>query len=344
MLRLTDDRENRCFSRKGSASFWASSLLVLVSILILSAASAGLLENCLSNYRCTAKDVGITAIKINAVKDGCISLTDSAKINITVVLQSNQPDRYDVGFFLATEGGDANNGAVNGCFHEALFPLKSPTNTSPTVAEATSGIGPYWDKEGNGDLCGDIDSSVNGGLYDRRLVIGDVSSGSTTAADVTVRCADNYLVNGNPGQNGYADFGWMASWDNNTQGLCTSLAQVVPGTTSKCQLGKTDSAVTGNPIPIGIPNLGLTINCTPDLIYPKSPNTAERTVQCTVTYTNIPQPWGRRTTSSFTSPIPPRASTRVRCRISSRQRAILLQTCLQAGISCLPPAVLPPRD
>jgi hypothetical protein len=234
--------------------------------------------NAVTNYTagCTAGDINVNSINIVAVKDGCVSATDTTTANIKLQVNSAQPTRYDIGLWLATDGGSARTGT---CFKEALFPVAAQDNTG--AVNTTSGIGPFLNRDG--DTCGDVE---NGNTYARNLVIGDVSSGSTAFADITIPCIDNYNTSGDATPNGYVDMGWVASWDQNAGSSCNSVLQALPGTVSKCQQGNTDTANTGNPIPIGVPNLGLTINCTPDLIYPKSPNPMDRRVQCTVTYTN----------------------------------------------------------
>lgn len=260
---------------------WKGSAVLMMGVALLSAPmpiEAGLPSGCLIDEAgvsgCTAGDIGVNDIIVTIVSDGCISLTDTATVNIELDLNAAQPTRYDVGLFLAMDGGDAI--ATGGsCFHEALFPLLA-TDTIPTQAQRDSGIGSYLDRDG--DSCGEVE---NGNTYSRLLVTGDIPSGSTTPAELVIACADLVDDLGASTPNGYLDLGWVVSWQQNAQGVCSVVADAVPGTSSKCQSGRTDS-YNSTGIPIGIPSSPLTLGlvCTPDQLGPGD------TLSCTMTYSN----------------------------------------------------------
>ena len=287
MRSSNDRRTNQCGSIRLSkcCAFRMFTLLggVIVLLALFSGSSlAGLAnQNCLKPDtdfdNCTANDVGLASMKVLAVKKGCVSTSDSAIINMQVTFNAANPTRYDLGLYLATDGGNAITNAttgIGGCFKEALFPVL-PKDTVPDEAQQTSGIGSYLNRDG--DSCGDVEKSLS---YVRKLVNGDISSGSIAAADITIQCSDTVGTGGSGPPNGYMDIGWVASWDENERSVCGSVLDAKPGTTAKCRSGYIDTAGTGNPIPIGVPNLGLTKTCSPITVAPGG------FVDCTITYTN----------------------------------------------------------
>ena len=208
---------------------------------------------------CTAGDIGVNYIKVLKMVDGCVSPSDTATVNIEMSVTATV-SRYDIGVFLDLDGGDARTGT--NCVHEVLFTTGTPT-------DLTSGIGPFLDTDG--DTCGDMDA---GETWIRRVVQGDVAGGSTTFLDVDVACSDINPVNG------YVDLGWAVSWRQNDKDVCNAIADNFPGTKSKCNSERTDTSDSNNPIPIGVPDMGVSISCNPSSV-----DIGEKTT-CTATYTN----------------------------------------------------------
>ena len=60
--------------------------------------------------------------------------------------------RYDIGFFVANDGGNALTGQ---CVRDFLTP---PTQHIDAPYNPTSGIGPYLNADGN--ACGDIETAI----------------------------------------------------------------------------------------------------------------------------------------------------------------------------------------
>lgn len=218
---------------------------------------------------CTAKDVGVAEIRIKEVLDGCVNLDDYATVLVELDINSGQPDRYGVGIHLDLEGGDAIQ-AGNTCVHEALYDIGTPI-------DATSGIGPFYDSPD--DLAGNTCGSVGNGITFTRLIVeGDISTtaapSSTTGKELTVKCSDVTA-------NGYLDVGWAVGWTVDKSKACTSISQAVADGPSKCQNGIADSSSDENSIPIGIPELNVTIVCDDTSLE------VGETTTCTVTYNNI---------------------------------------------------------
>ncbi|RLA76116.1 MAG: hypothetical protein DRG30_03580 [Epsilonproteobacteria bacterium] len=182
-------------------------------------------------------------------------------------ITSKTNTRYDVGLYIDINGGNAQDSG-NTCVHESLFPLLAK-DVEPTQTQLDSGIGDFYNADDDG--CGDAHDQQ---IYNRTIVNGDISSASTTPMEITILCSDST-------GNGYLDVAWGATWAQSAGTInCQSISDTVAGTKAKCQTGVTDSADAENPIPIGIPDLSLTISCSPDGVK------AGETTTCAVDYAN----------------------------------------------------------
>ena len=182
-----------------------------------------------SPINCTANDLGIDSVEIIGLADPCTGPGDTATVSATITLGGSGPDRYDVGIHINQEGGDPSQPNNGICFREALFPVAADL----TNVNRDSGIGPYADLDGAflpllSDACGDRQTGFS---LVRSLVDGDIASNSTTPAQVSVSCVDN-------DGDGFVDVGWMVTWAQNRQTICSSLSQIDPGTASKCEVGR----------------------------------------------------------------------------------------------------------
>lgn len=206
------------------------------------------------NNNCTANDVSLTVLNAVSVADGCTSAVDTAQLFFQTRLEPGSPDRYDIGIFIALDGGDAFTGT---CFQGALTPIAIPPANDPV-----SGSGPY----------ADIENPAGGPFTD---VCGDIIGGQVTfynlPSAVTVNCTDTDA-------DGFLDVGTCVSWDNQDRINCPTLDDAVPGTPAKCNCERSPVALAG--VPLGVPNLGITKSCIGDVVRPGN------FVRCTVTYTN----------------------------------------------------------
>src|SRR5689334_16883409 len=132
-------------------------LVVMVLATCLGAlATRASAQNCVDDItgvtnECKSEDVSITSIvvKPGGLIDGCTSTADTATVDLVVTVTASQPTRYDIGLYIALDGGDARTGI---CSHQFLGPALSP----PAMAlDLTSGNGPYHNLDGDG--CGDIE-------------------------------------------------------------------------------------------------------------------------------------------------------------------------------------------
>jgi hypothetical protein len=174
---------------------------------------------------CTANDVRVQALNLVNIAETCAAgIPGSALATFEVFVSAvGAPDRYDIGLFIALDGGSARDG--NLCFHDFLEPPLTPT---PAYGDRNGdGIpdlagGPWWNADA--DACGDIASNTQ--LF--KLV-----------SSVRVACVD---TNGD----GFVDASVCTSWDNNTGTVCNGLADAFPGTNAKCGCERVE---TGIPMP-----------------------------------------------------------------------------------------------
>lgn len=179
---------------------------------------------------CTANDVRIQALNlVNIIETCAAGIPNSALANFEVFVSAvGAPDRYDIGLFIALDGGSARDG--NSCFHDYLEP---PLTATPTYGDANGdGIpdlsgGPWWDADLDG--CGDIASNTQ--LF--KLV-----------ASLRVACVDT-------NNNGFVDASVCTSWDNNAVTNCSGLPDAFPGTNAKCGCERVETAI---PMAVGSPS------------------------------------------------------------------------------------------
>lgn len=157
---------------------------------------------------CTANDVRITNIT-PALSDVCLFIGDTATAKFTLTITTTATTRYDIGMFIATQGGSALNGTA--CYHDFLQPAAATLN-SPGTPLNPLGVGPFGNFDG--DTCGDTTSSS--------------SAFYQTQVEVSILCVDN-------NNDGIVDpVSTCTSWDNNANTTCNVVTQAAPGTPSKC--------------------------------------------------------------------------------------------------------------
>ena len=194
---------------------------------------------------CTANDVRFEDLSIANLVQGCTLSPVDGQYYMTatfnaLITADGSPNRYDIGFYLALDGGSAYDG--DSCFHGYLdgaltnsptygdnYPFGLPNGVSDTIN------GPWWDGnlgggggEPIGDMCGDMETNTE-------VVI--------TLPPIRVPCVDQ---NGNSA----ADIHVCTSWNNTSAGdACTGVMDAIPGTGSKCScsvldLGFSTTAIT----------------------------------------------------------------------------------------------------
>lgn len=175
-----------------------------------------------SDIGCTANDVSITGIVL--APGGPTSCVGGSSVNVDldVTVNFSTPDRWDIGIFLSTDGKDPqtlSSGGGSAVCSVSVLPTTAPfLDLDP---------GPY---NGVFDTCGDGNGAINGGT----------GSGVLRISNVPVSCQAINLSGGNL----YIPF--VVSWDNQSSdhggGICTSNANPVPNTKSKCNSPKTTIA------------------------------------------------------------------------------------------------------
>jgi len=183
---------------------------------------------------CTANDVRIEELTVIEVHNECYDYPDgtfTADFDV-LISAGGSPDRYDIGFYIATDGGSAmldevTAGGTNSCFHSYLGPDLNldpaygnhyyndellPEDQLPDIYDGV-GVVPF-DGWWNSDLdaCGDMETNTQAIHF---------------VTELTVSCED-------PDGDGYVDISVCTSWDNNEGTVCTGVDEAFPGTKSKC--------------------------------------------------------------------------------------------------------------
>jgi hypothetical protein len=193
---------------------------------------------------CTANDVSIALILVEEIIDACEFEGDTAQVILQAQVSAGANERFDIGFYIATDGGDARTGT---CERGFLTPVGSPTDED-------SGVGPYPDLDG--DVCGDITQSAT--------FLRDVNNGQPITIACTRSSEDPSKVEINS----------CVSWDHQGNSLdCSGVEDTFPGTKSKCNCSTLTIDV---PIPAA-PSISLTKS--PDAQTVTSGDSAAFTVQ-----------------------------------------------------------------
>ena len=197
----------------------ALAAITLLSVLLLGAQTASAQQGvtwetgnvCTKNFvdpaNCTAEDVRISNIT-PALNEVCLFAGDTASAYFTLTITTGAQTRYDIGMFIATDGGSALTG--NACYHDFLQPPDVLNSDGTPLNPA--GVGPFANYDG--DACADTKQSSDA-YY-------------TTQVPVTVSCVDS-------DNDGVVDpVSTCTSWDNNSNTTCSTVAQAGPGTPAKC--------------------------------------------------------------------------------------------------------------
>jgi uncharacterized repeat protein (TIGR01451 family) len=207
---------------RGVTLRFASAAVFCLLIVHTASAQSGETGNvCVRDYQpgavCKANDVRIELLEPITIVEDCDTGTigEAEVIFEMLVSAEGSPDRFDVGTFLALDGGSALSG--DSCFHDFLEP---PLTTSPTfgddngdmVDDVKDGPWPNLEVQDPGDTCGDI---VGG------------TQNIKTLQQVTVACVDSDF-------DGSVDVSVCSSWGNNASGTCAAVTDAFPGTNAKC--------------------------------------------------------------------------------------------------------------
>jgi hypothetical protein len=156
---------------------------------------------------------------------------ESVTLNLEAWLLATSLERYDIGIFLALDGGTADTGS---CQHYYLPPLLASGGACSVSGDGCkkdadcptgemcvggydpdSGSGPFYDAEPEDvpDECGDLEPGVDTHYF---------------LAPVVVPCIDS-------DSDGFLDIGTAVSWDDQRGNTCESLDGAVPIAADKCR-------------------------------------------------------------------------------------------------------------
>jgi uncharacterized repeat protein (TIGR01451 family) len=155
-----------------------------------------------SNLGCTANDVSLNSITVAGTPPSSCVGGATLPLDLNVKINFGAPSRYDVGVFLSNNGVDPKLTSASSC-SVAVLPLTLPFLNL------------------DGDLCGDGNSTINGGT----------GSGSFVMTGVAVPCTTN------GSGSALLNIPYVISWDQQATNYCGDNTYPVPGTSSKCNSG-----------------------------------------------------------------------------------------------------------
>ena len=164
---------------------------------------------------CTSNDVQLAQYQLVSGPTSCLP-GETITVGLKGEFLSTAEDRYDVGVFVATDGGTPND-LGGSCYNDFLH-FASTTNTNINL---TGGSGPFYNAElaeDTKDICGDIQQGNNAFL---------------TISTVSLVCQDSNT-------DGTADVGSCTVWANSKSAgttnkpSCTSELNTTAETTAKC--------------------------------------------------------------------------------------------------------------
>ncbi|MFC2037626.1 hypothetical protein ACFLYD_06645 [Chloroflexota bacterium] len=168
---------------------------------------------------CNAKDVPSAAFELAEGVKSCIP-GEEIQVKIRARVSAGSSQRYDLGFYVAKDGGDAVARGTS-CFRDYLHPV-SPENGQDL--DPLGGLGSFYNAEvGLPDTCGDIEASS------------DAVYLLNSNNPITIICRDD-------DGDGTADVGTVVTWDVNDQTNCEDEDDTVPDQPSKCEISVTNIA------------------------------------------------------------------------------------------------------
>ena len=178
---------------------------------------------------CAADDVWLSYLR-NA-EDLVCTPGEPVTLNLEAWLLATSLERYDIGLFLALDGGTADTGSCQQYYLPPPLALGGTCSVSGGACkkdadcpagevcaggyDPESGSGPFYDAEPEDalDECGDLEPGV-----DTRYLL----------APVVVPCIDS-------DGDGFLDIGTAVSWDDQRDSSCESLEDAGPSTPETCR-------------------------------------------------------------------------------------------------------------
>ena len=166
-----------------------------------------------SGANCTAGDTRIATLS-PSIQSACLTVGGTATVLFDATIETNAQTRWDMGLYVATDGGNAEIG--NSCYKTVLQPVAAKDAAGNPTNPA--GTGPF--KNEDGDTCGEVNSTP--GAFFKFL------------QPLTITCVDNFPAGGDGVVD---DISTCVSWGQNANELvCNGVTALMPrpGTTSKC--------------------------------------------------------------------------------------------------------------
>jgi hypothetical protein len=194
-----------------------------------------------SDLNCTANDVSLGLLVVDDPNAQCEetfpgSGVFTADVQFQAQLTSGAKERYDIGMYIALDGGDARTGV---CARNYLPPNPDPlANPGDPGSEGLgNGVGPHLTVEDAADACGDLPQNTV--WYYDLLELNPATFKPVepeTLGVYTIQCVD---TNGD----GTVDIGTCTSWDNGKRETCLDASDAFPNTKAKCRCERTETTL-----------------------------------------------------------------------------------------------------
>ena len=199
------------------------SVCLLIFVGLIMASQPAFAGNCIQDVwnahgnkqklQCTANDVTLSEVTNICVSDGqggCRSdnkctLGEPVTFTANFRMDLTADTRYDIGFYVATDGGGTDGALTGQCAATNVTSDNSPT---------------FYNLDASPDICGDITGRL-GTAYNPQIV----------RFTLTTECVD-------PNSDGFLDLPFCTTWRQpGSNQICTSASDVYPGSPSKCNCG-----------------------------------------------------------------------------------------------------------
>jgi hypothetical protein len=160
---------------------------------------------------CATKDVYLEAIKLRSPPMTC-KLDESITISFDGSIRMMKARKFDVGFYVATDGGDALTGtcAVTGLQSSKTYKVVDKAGSKNVVGSV------FWKTDGaDGDECGDVFPTVDASSIDMPV-----------AVDLTVPCKDD-------NEDGILDVAICFTWKCDTTNNVCTISKNIPGSATQ---------------------------------------------------------------------------------------------------------------
>jgi len=186
--------------------------IFLLAFFALAAAQNPCMKKATGSGVCTAGDVRLSSYTLLDVNLPTCVLGNTLTVTLRANIVPGSDTRYDIGFWINTQGNSALTDTADNCYRDYLHPVVTGGQT------CNNNGGPYPNlNAGPNNVCGDLTLSCGSNVTLSPIV-------------VTIKCTDS-------DNNGVADLSSCTSWSQSSNPTCKGALDTNPGAPSKCDCG-----------------------------------------------------------------------------------------------------------